>query len=83
MADQSSSAAKKSKKKGGGIEKLFRNLITNKRPKATDEESASQSTQVSVSACGAHDPVSGNDADVELSALSNYIDSISALSTTT
>ena len=61
MADQpSSSAAKKSKKKGGGVGKLFQNLVTNKRPKS-ESATQSNSTQVSVSAFGAHDPVPKND----------------------
>ena len=82
MADQPSSAAKKSKKKGGGIGRLFQNLITNKRPKS-EFASQSNSSPVSVSALGAHDPVPRNDVAEATTASSKYIDFILVLSTTT
>ena len=83
MADQLSSiAAQKSKKKAGGI-KLFRDLI--KRPKsANDSASQPNSTQVSVSAFGNHDSLTGHDeGSVESTASSKYIGSILVLSVTT
>ena len=80
MADQPFTAARKSKEKDGGIVKnLFRDLI--KRPKLANDL-ARQANSIQVSTFGAHDRVSGNDAErMEPTASSKYIGSILLLST--
>ena len=71
MTNQHSPTAAKKSKKGGCV-KVFWDLI--KRLKsANDSASHSNSTPVSVSAFGAHDPVLGNNArSAELTASSKY-----------
>ena len=71
MTNQHSPTAAKKLKKDGCV-KVFRELI--KRLKSTnDSASHSNSTPVSVSAFGAHDPVLGNNArSAELTASSKY-----------